>query len=48
MSKFYGLYGTIIVALFIAATYQGYAFNSLFGNSHHSANTAGATHFYHK
>jgi hypothetical protein len=50
MIKLYGLYGILIILMFGFAAYQGYAFNSLFGEQQHSgqSRTGSSSNSYHK
>ncbi len=49
MTKLYGVYGTLIILSFIYASYERYAFSSLFESSQATRNGPGAhSHSYHK
>lgn len=46
MTKLYGVYGVVIMLTFGYASYQGYAFSSLFSTQQHSGSAK--NHSYHK
>lgn len=49
MTKLYGVYGTLIILSFIYASYERYAFSSLFAGTQATRSSSGArTHSYHK
>lgn len=49
MTKLYAVYGMLIISSFIYASYERYAFSSLFAGTQASRSSPGArSHSYHK
>ena len=52
MSKFYSIYGALVLLSFMFSAYEGYAFSSLFENHHHGGRGGSSvwinSHSYHK
>jgi hypothetical protein len=48
MTKLYTLYGTAVTLAFAFATYQGYAFSSLFDTQQHGSKGSSSSRSYHK